>query len=411
MNLLFLDAYFYPENIAFSHIEWDVMEGLMDAGHHITVVCPTPSRGISEEVFRAYRNQLEETYRGVRICRFKAPREGRNPILRAIRYFYCNLKGVSVAKRFRDTDAVFAVSTPPTQGYFAGKLSKKLGVPLIYSLQDLFPDSLVTTGLSTQSSLLYRIGDRIAKKTYEKCAKIIVLSHFARQALLSKGVPQKKLLTVSNWIDTDTAYPVKREDNRIFDEFSLDREKFYAVYAGNLGASQGTEVILRAARLCGDYGEIRFIIFGGGSEYERIQGEIQNAGLQNLRMYPLLPADRIPEVYSMGDVALITCKKGVGKTAVPSKLYSIMACETPIVASFDTDSELCDILKEAVAGVCVEPEDEKALADAVIAAYENRGGSTSDACGREYVKNHASKEKCVKEYVKCFEQTQKNRDQ
>lgn len=400
MKILFLDAYFYPENIAFSHLEWDVIEGLIDAGYAITVVCPTPSRGVSENVLRQYRHITDEEYRGVHIRRFKAPREQRDPVSRALRYLYCNLRGVAVAAQYRDTDAVFAVSTPPTQGYFAGKLAKKLGVPLIYSLQDIFPDSLVTTGLSTENSPLYRIGKKIEQKTYEKCTKIVVLSRTAYENLLSKGVPQEKLLTVSNWIDTEKVYPVGRDDNRLFDELSLDRKKFYVVYAGNLGASQGASVILKAAALCRDHDDIRFVIFGGGAEYEHIREEAKDSGLDNVLVYPLLPPERISEVYSMGDVALITCRKGVGKTALPSKLFSIMACNTPVVASFDVDSELAGILGESGAGVCVEPEDEKALADAVAAAYENKSGTA--VCARDYVKKHASKGFCVGQYVRCI---------
>ena len=402
MKLLLVNAYFYPENIAFSHLERDILNGLIAKGHEISVVCPVPCRGISEEIIREYHGKKREKHNGICIHRYWAPREGSNPLNRAFRYFWCNLRGNSAGRRFRDTDLIFAVSTPPTQGYFAGKLAKKLGVPLVYSLQDVFPDSLVTTGLTSKGSWLFRIGARLERKTYALCARIIVPSKTIEANLREKGVDSGRLLTVSNWIDTDEVRPVPRRENRLFEEFGIDRERFTVVYAGNFGASQNTEIILEAARALADEPDIQFVLFGSGAEFESAMKETAAAGSGNIVMNPLLPPDRISEVYSMGDVALITCKRGVGKAAMPSKLWSIMACDTPIIASFDTDSELSGILAEAGAGICVEPEDPEALTRAIKEAYLNRSSPRSHTA-RAYVATHAAKDACVKKYVACIE--------
>jgi len=410
MNILFLNAYFYPENIAFSHLEQDIMEGLVRAGHTLSVICPTPTRGISPEVTQQYKNVRHEDLNGVEVRRFIAPCEGKNPLIRAFRYFWCHFRGDMLAKRRKDIDAVFAVSTPPTQGFFAGKVAKKLGVPLIYSLQDVFPDSLASTGLSREGSLLYRIGARIERKTYARSSSVIVLCETVKQNLLSKGVPEKKLTVVNNWIDLSAVHPVKKEDNRLFGEFGIDREVFTVVYAGNFGASQGTDVILEAAKLLKDRRDIAFVIFGGGSEYEKAVRLKEQEKLSNVMLNPLLPSDRVPEVYSMGDVALITAKKGVGKTAMPSKLWTIMACGTRIIASFDTDSELSEVLKRSGAGFCIEPETPQALAQAIQNAFEDQkaGVQIDTARAREYLTEHASKKICVERYVQVIENAERS---
>ena len=82
---------------------------------------------------------------------------------------------------------------------------------------------------------------------------------------------------------------------------------------------------------------------------------------------------------------------------MPSKVYSIMACNTPIIASFDTESELADILQRSGAGICVEPEDPRALADAIMKA--SAGDAFYNNNGRKYVCENASKEICVTKYV------------
>ena len=80
---------------------------------------------------------------------------------------------------------------------------------------------------------------------------------------------------------------------------------------------------------------------------------------------------------------------------MPSKTWSIMACNTPIIASFDTDSELSEIINKAGAGVCVEPENAKALAEKILWAKVNKITCNS----RAYVIENAEKEKCVSKYV------------
>lgn len=153
-------------------------------------------------------------------------------------------------------------------------------------------------------------------------------------------------------------------------------------------------MVLEAAKLLPD---IQFVIFGGGAEFEAAKEKAKD--LPNVIINGLLPQERVPEVYSLGDVALITCKKGVGSSGMPSKTWSIMACNTPIVAAFDTDSELAKIIQEANAGTCVEPEDPEQLAE-MISILQKKPQFHG---GRAYVEQHASKERCVSAYVEILE--------
>lgn len=398
MKILFLNAYFFPENIAFTHLEQDLIRGILADGHEIEVICPTPTRGIRPEEAKKYREIKHETmFEGkVSVTRFWAPQEGRNPIVRAFRYFWCNWRQYCLGKKAKGIDVVFAVSTPPTQGLVSGKVAKKHGCPFLYSLQDIFPDSLVTTGMTQKGSLLWKIGRKMEDSTYRGTEKIVVISKAMRQNLLDKGVPAEKVQLISNWVDTDAVYPINKAENRIFDEFGIDRSKFTVVYAGNFGASQGAQVVLEVAGLLP---EVQFVIFGGGSEFETARESAKK--LPNVIINGLLPQERVAEVYSLGDIAVITCKKGVGRAGLPSKTWSIMACNTPIVAAFDTDSLMKEILDEASAGICIEPENGEALANAILYAKNHQGKYCG---GRKYTCANASTGVCVKEYTELFKE-------
>lgn len=409
MNLLFLDAYFEPETIAFTHLENDLIEGLIADGHKIDVICPIPTRSIPNDVYEKYWSLRRESLYGGYVCvtRFWAPREGKNLILRAFRYFWCNFQTYRIAMRVKNIDLVFSNSTPPTQGMLSALAVKKLSnkyekkVPFIYNLQDIFPDSLVSTGLTKKGSLLWKIGRRIENYTYRNADKIIVISEGFKRNILAKGVPEEKIEVISNWIDLNSVHLIERKDNSLITEFKLDPNKFIVVYAGNFGAAQGADIVLKAAKELEEYKDIQFVIFGGGAYFEEAKKAAEK--LDNVFIHELMPSDRISEVYSLGDVALITCKPGTGNAGMPSKTWSIMACNTPIIASFDTDSDLADVIRDSGAGCCVEPGGVDVLADAIEVNYlEWKQGKQKHLNLRGYVQTYASKEICVNRYIETI---------
>lgn len=411
MEILVIDAYFYPELTAFSHLEEDLLKGLVDAGNVVNVVCPTPSRGIDRAVAKRYSKIKSETLYGGKISvkRYHMPKESKNPILRALRYGLCNLKAYSMAKKHKNIDVVFANSTPPIQGKICAKIARKLSkkykrhVPFVYNLQDIFPDSLVNAGLATKGSLLWKLGRKIEDKTYQSADKIIVISDDFKRNIMAKGVPESKIEVVYNWVDTDKVKPIKRAENKLFDEYGIDRNNFVVVYAGNFGLSQGVDIIVDTAALLKDNKDIKFVLFGDGAKYNKVKEYAESLCLDNVIINPLLKSDRISEVYSMGNVCLITCKKGFGECAFPSKTWSIMACNSYIIASYDVNSELADIIAKSNCGQVVEPENADKLAKAILQAKEN----IIKASGRCFVMQFADKKVCVNKYIKVFSILQK----
>ena len=240
MKILFLPAYFHPEKAASSYLSENRNHVFADTGFEMTVYTPIPTRGVSAEVRNEYkRRRIETCYDGkMTVRRFGMMREGHNPVLRAFRYTLCCVRQFSWAVfsgEARRCDVMFISSTPPIQGAMAALVKRFTHKPFVYNLQDIFPDSLVGTGLTHKGSLLWKIGRWIENFTYRHADRIIVISEDFKRNLLSKGVPEDKIEVIYNWVDENAVVPVARKDNPLFDEFGLDRSKFYIVYAGNLG--------------------------------------------------------------------------------------------------------------------------------------------------------------------------------
>lgn len=412
MRVLRLGTYFMPEKTAASHLIDDLNTGMANEKIFCKWIVPVPSRGIDDIQRNVYKKRRqEELFDGyISVYRFSMIKEGTNRLQKTLKYLLSNIAEYLIGVKEKDVDIVFSSSTPPTQGFLsakvAQKLSKKYGrkVPFIYNLQDIFPDSLVNTGMTHKGSLIWKIGRKIEKYTYQNADKIIVISDGFKKNLLAKGVPANKIEVISNWIDLDSVYPVERKQNSLIDEFRLDPNKYIIVYAGNFGAAQGADIVLKTARELQHIEKIQFVIFGGGVYFEAAKEAAKK--LRNVFIHELLPQDRISEVYSLGDVALITCKPGTGNVGMPSKMWSIMACNTPIIAAFDKNSDLADVLKDSGAGICVTPGSSEELKEAIIEAYFHSANPVR--CSREYVKEKASKDLCVKKYIDVLKEVKGN---
>ena len=408
MKLTYLVQYFPPEQASGLQLVEDLLEGFAKHGWDVNLFTPTPTRGVTTEVRKEYsKRRIEKKHDGkLTIHRMHLYREGTGFIPRALRYILfsieCFWKAATVP-----ADFIFTGSGPPTQGVVVGlakKFSRKKKV--IYNLQDIFPDSLVTSGICSEDSRLMRIGRKIENYTYRNADVIITITDDMKANVVGKGVDPAKVKVVRNWIDVDKIQPVKREDNKLFDDFGLERDKFYVVYAGNLGRVQGVEVILEAAERLKEWNDIHFVIFGNGSEEENIKSKAVN--LPNLSIFPLQPMDRVSEVYSLGDVSIIPCKAGTGGSGMPSKTWTIMATGTAIIASFDLGGEMERTLLEAGCGYCVEAGNARALAEAIRSLMEKpETARVMGKNGRKYAEKQVAKEQAVQEYIKLIEDTLK----
>ena len=351
MKILYLTAYSFPEQAASGNLGTSRNQAFVDQGWNLVTYTPTPCRGIDEETRKKHKKiKRELRYDGhLVVHRFSLFAEGKNPVLRALRYFLCAIKHFNRGvfdKDARSCDVMFIASTPPIQGAMAAMVKKcrRDHIPFVYNLQDIFPDSLVGTGLAKKDGLLWKIGRRIENFTYRNADKIIVISQDFKRNIMAKGVPEEKIEVIYNWVDENAITPVKDEENELFEEFGISREKFRVVYAGNLGNAQNIEIIVNAARRLKDNKQIEFIIFGKGGLEDEIKATKEKEQLDNLKILPLQPYERVAKVYGLGHVCIVACKPGLGGAAMPSKTWSIMSSGRAVLANFD-EGELKEIVE------------------------------------------------------------------
>jgi glycosyltransferase involved in cell wall biosynthesis len=393
MKILIPFSYYHPEQCAGLFVIDDMTAEAARQGIESVITVPTPTRNVAPG---AKWDRDETLCDGkVLVHRFRMYGEGKNPVLRALRYLFCEIVQLHYML-WKKYDVAFIDSTPPIQGLklpIVRLLRKK---PVVYNAQDLFPETLSGTGLAKQGGLLWKIGMWVSNVTFRNSDKIIAISNDIKRSMVARGVLAEKIDVVYNWVDEKAVQPVAKEDNPLFEEFGLDRSKFTIVYAGNLGNAQNIGIVLDGAK---ELPEVQFAVFGSGGLENEVRKRISDEGLTNVHLNPLQPVEKVKYVYSLGEACIVSCKEGLGGSAMPSKSWSIMSCGRPVVASFD-EGELKEILENNNCGVFSHAGNVKEFVAAIRQMATNR--EQCEEMGknaRQFILDNLTKEVGAKKYV------------
>lgn len=397
MKAIFPCSYYLPETAASLYITDNIVHACAENKIEVDLYTPTPTRNVPKGAEWKRDERLVDGL--LRIHRFHLYGEGKNPLLRALRY----LLGEFLLLHFcmwKKYDVAFIDSTPPIQGLKMPLIKWLRKKPTVYNVQDIFPDSLVGTGLTKKGSLIWEIGRIVEKITYKYSDKIIVISEDFKKNLLAKGVPEDKIVVVYNWVDQNAVVDIPREKNKLFDKYNIDREKFYIEYSGNIGLTQNMDMLLEVMKeLKVSHPDIGLVLVGEGAYKAQVEEIVKRDKLTNVTMIPFQPYEDISHVFSLGDAGLVISKPGVGANSVPSKTWSIMSASRPVLANFD-ENELKDILAGNECGIFTKAGDKEAFKQSIIKLYEN-----CDLCkkygtnGRKFVMDNLTREVGTQKYV------------
>lgn len=282
-------------------------------------------------------------------------------------------------------DAVIAMSPPLTMGLTGWVTHLVRRGPLVFNIQDVFPDAAVETGAITNPRII-GLARWLERVSYQRAAAITVLSEDLAENVRAKVKPSRRarVHVIPNFVDTEFISPADRL-TPMRSELRIGEEPV-VLYAGNVGFSQSLEMVVDAARVTP---QATFLINGDGAARATLQERA--AGLPNVRFSGYQPKERVPEVLATGDIHVVPLKKGLGRVSVPSKTYSILAAGRPVLAAIDPGTEVPRMLLASGGGVAVPPDDPSAFVAALHGLLADREAAEAmGAAGRRWVQDEAS---------------------
>jgi len=411
MNLLVLCPHFEPDVAPTGEVMTRIVHELAARGHHIQIVTSLPwyQQHAIEPGWdgRVVRTERRNWGRISRVHPF--PTDRRNVAARALAFGGFTALATTLGLGARRPDVVLAMAPPLTLGPAGWVVARARRVPFVFNIQDVFPDVAIELGLLEGEQVIrvaywlerltYRLSDAVTVLSDDLAANVTAKITRGRRGRLDPD-QASKVRVIPNFVDTDWIRPGPR-DNAYRRQFGLEG-KTVVMYAGNVGFSQSLDLVLAAARrFAGERPDVVFVINGGGAQ--RPELEVRAEGLSNLRFVDMQPKERLPEVLAAGDIHVIPLKRGLARSSVPSKLYSILAAARPVVASVDEGTEVARTLAEAGAGLAVPPEDPGAFVGALGELIDDadRARGMGEA-GRRFVEGWASPAAVAEAYESLF---------
>ena len=294
-------------------------------------------------------------------------------------------------------DGVLAMSPPLTLG-ITGWFTKIIRrSPLVFNIQDVFPDAAVQTGAISNKSII-ALAHWLERVSYQRSDAVVLLSQDLRSNIAGKLNPKfhKRLHVIPNFVDTAAITPQSRM-TRYRSELGI-REELVVMYAGNVGFSQSLYLMIEAAR---KFPNVAFVINGDGAARKKLKEDA--VGIPNVYFGEYQPIERLSEVLATGDIHVVPLHAGLASVSVPSKSYSILAAGRPMLAAIDADTEIPQILLQARAGVSVRPDDlESFIAGLHSMIADPQSLEEMGINGRKWVEAHASPASVAEQYEAIF---------
>ncbi|SFQ98692.1 glycosyltransferase family 4 protein [Desulfoscipio geothermicus] len=367
MNILVVTQYFWPESFRIN----DLALSLRKKGHEVTVLTGIPNYP-SGSFFPGYGflKPRYQDYHGIKIIRVPLIPRGKGQGWRlAINYLSFTLSASFLAPFYcrKKYDLIFVCQySPVTVGIPAIVLKKLKDIPIMFWIQDLWPESLSATGVVRSLWVLRMVG-KLVNFIYQNCNLILVQSRGFFPYVKKEGVKSDRIIYFPNWAE-EMYKPVALEKNA--PEQSGMPAGFRIMFAGNIGAAQDFGTILTAAEKLKSYTDIHWLIAGDGRKRSWVEEQVKSRGLvDNVHLLGRHPVESMPRFFALADVLLVTLKSDpIFSLTIPSKLQSYLACGRPVIAALN--GEGARIVGEAGAGFTCPAENPDRLAHTVIRMYQ-----------------------------------------
>lgn len=391
MKILVICQYYYPEPFRVN----DICEEMVKRGHEVTVVTGEPNYP-EGQIYKGYENHAhsDEVINGVKVHRCPIIPRKTGTLYRFLNYFSYPYQAKKYIKNLRASDGkpfdvVFVNQLSPVMmAEPAISYKKKYGTPVLMYCLDLWPESLVAGGIG-RGSVIYKFFHKISRRIYRQMNRIFVTSR------MFSGYLNREFGIDDGVIDYLPQYA-----EGMFEKLPCREPdgKTNFVFAGNIGAIQSVETIIKAAEELKN-SPVNFHIVGGGTDLERLKGLAD--GLENVVFYGRRPLEEMTEFYSMADAMLVTLKADpVLSLTLPGKVQSYMAAGKPIIGAIDGETK--EIIEKAGCGYCGKAEDADELAGNIRRFINDGKTAELGSNARDFYEKYFERQKFMDELEEQF---------
>jgi glycosyltransferase involved in cell wall biosynthesis len=403
VKILYVSQYFPPEMGAPAARVAELSRHWAEERHEVTVLTGFPNHPTGK-VPAEYRRKMRrlvarEKVNGVNVVRtWLLPFPNRRTYERMLNYSSFCFSAAGTGMFAERPDVVIASSPQLLVGLSGWWLARCKRSRFVFEVRDLWPESLAAVGVGTAESIVYRTLARIAAFLYRNSDHIVVVTPAFKEYLVRHMmIRTEKISVIENGVEAELFSPRTESDLRS----SLGVEgKFVVSYIGTMGNAHGLQSLVEAAAILQNVApDIVFLLVGEGAEKEQLRSLVRSRGLTNLRFVEQQAREKVPDYICASDACVVLLKRSeIFKTVIPSKMLEFMSCARPVILGVEGQAR--QILEEAQAGICIEPENSLQLAQAVSRlAGDAQLRETLGRNGRRHVLQRFSRRQTAMAYL------------
>lgn len=370
MKITFICAVFPPEPAPAGVMAHQLATQLARDGHDVTMVVPFPNRpgGVTFPGFRRRLRSRTVTnvgYTLVRCANWLIGKRRRN-VNRILENVTFGLSSGWAAWREGRPDVIIIETWPLFARQIAASLAGWWRVPYLNYVQDVYPEAAEAAGILNPGGTIARACRGWDHHLCLHSASVIVISETVLNLVAAnRGLPRDRFTVIPNWLD-ESAFAVWQGENTWRRSQNISNSVFVAMFAGTLGYVSGAEVLVEVARILQKEENVLLLCIGEGVRKQAMVEASARLGLNSIRFLPFQPSERVLEVQTSSDVALLTMQPHYSDASVPSKLISYLAASRPVICAANADSAVARTVLDAAAGLVVCPGDAQAIAGAIL---------------------------------------------
>lgn len=352
-------------------------------GYDTTVFCATTFLDNENEIDTRGRVLAVKEAEGVRFVFVKTTVSKGNGIdrIKNMGLFYKNLFPATraYARKYGKPDIIIASSVHPLTMVAGIQIAKKMHVPCICEVRDLWPEAIFQFGKTKEKSMLgmvlvsgehwiYRNADALIF-TKEGDTDYLKEKHWTTEQ--GGDIDLMKCHYINNGVDI-VDYKSRIKENPIDDE-DLNSGKFNVTYAGTIRPVNNVGNLLDTAKLLEGkegYSEIQFLIYGDGVELAKLQVRVKKEKIFNVKLKGFVDRKYIPYILSKSSVNMLNYSQGQynwtrGNSS--NKLFEYMASGKPVISTVHMGYS---IIKRYNCGVELDEDTPEALAEQIMRFHD-----------------------------------------
>lgn len=395
---------FSPDGVSTAYLYNDIALRLQQRGYEVVVLTTTPHFNIVlEQVekqpmrWKVWGFCKKSKFNGMTVLHVPQ-KKFKSTLLRLIGFVYWHIVSFIIGLTIKHVDLILSPSPPLTVGWMNLGLAKLKGCKVIYNVQEIYPDILKMKG-----GFVLKFLRRMESKVYNQSDAVTTIDKVFYDTIVPRFKDQSKLHIIPNFVDTGLYRALSSlQVNSLLDsKLFPNTDSIKLLYAGNIGHAQSWEPLIALAEKTRDL-NVEYVVIGEGAKRGYVEEEIKKRGLDKLHLLPYQPRELMPAILSYSDASFIFMAPEMDGDGFPSKVYTIMACERPLLVLSGENTPIVNFLKDKGCAKLITEKDFGKKVDEMVAWLRGVTKEELRSMGEKgitEIRKHYTKEKVTDQYV------------